>query len=280
MSLPTTAPAAHAASSTDARHVSIESGTSKRARSASTAGTTRSSSSVSSTSGPGPAFTPPDVEQIGAVADELIGPARRTRRSPTWRRGRRTSRGCGSRSPSRRRVCGCRRRGHRAAGSGTASTGTEAGYRCARGGDRDAGRPHRGRRDANGIAAPARATSVIQPTSSAVGCCSNGPRRGTHAGDGRREECRRRRARSAAGAASRFATGVISGNVPNTQQQHGQHADLRARARPRAARARICGPGSRCADRARRTARCPRSHRTRARTRPSATGTGRRAAAR
>ena len=51
--------ARHAASSTDARQVSTESGTSKRACSASIAGTTRSSSSASPTSGPGPALTPP-----------------------------------------------------------------------------------------------------------------------------------------------------------------------------------------------------------------------------
>ena len=47
MSLPTTAPAVHAASSTDARQVSQEIGTSKRARTASMDGMTRSSSSAS-----------------------------------------------------------------------------------------------------------------------------------------------------------------------------------------------------------------------------------------
>ena len=59
MSLPTTAPARQASRSTDARQVSTDSGTSKRAVSASNAGTTRSSSSSVPTSGPGPAFTPP-----------------------------------------------------------------------------------------------------------------------------------------------------------------------------------------------------------------------------
>src|ERR1700730_11665221 len=59
MSFPSTAPALHAVRSTTARHVSTDSGVSKPVRSRSTAGTTRSSSSASDTSGPGPAFTPP-----------------------------------------------------------------------------------------------------------------------------------------------------------------------------------------------------------------------------
>ena len=59
MSLPTTAPAAQAAARTLAFQVSADTGTSNRATSASTAGTTRSSSSASLTAGPGPAFTPP-----------------------------------------------------------------------------------------------------------------------------------------------------------------------------------------------------------------------------
>jgi hypothetical protein len=59
MSLPTTAPAANASLATTARHVSTDSGVSKRRCSASMAGTTRSSSSPAPTSGPGPALTPP-----------------------------------------------------------------------------------------------------------------------------------------------------------------------------------------------------------------------------
>ena len=75
MSLPTTAPAEHAASSTDARQVSIESGTSNRSCNAAIAGTTRSSSSASPTSGPGPAFTPPTSRRSAPGGDELLGSA-------------------------------------------------------------------------------------------------------------------------------------------------------------------------------------------------------------
>ena len=74
MSLPTTAPAWQAASSTADRHVSTDSGTGSRAASASMVGTTRSSSSASSTSGPGPALTPPDVEDVRALGHQLLGP--------------------------------------------------------------------------------------------------------------------------------------------------------------------------------------------------------------
>ena len=59
MSLPITAPSANEARATEARQVSTETGASKRATRPVTTGTTRSSSSASETSGPGPAFTPP-----------------------------------------------------------------------------------------------------------------------------------------------------------------------------------------------------------------------------
>ena len=58
-----------------ARQVSTDSGMSKRARSASMAGMTRSSSSASSTVGPGPGLDPAHVEQVGPVVDQLLGPA-------------------------------------------------------------------------------------------------------------------------------------------------------------------------------------------------------------
>ena len=59
MSLPMTAPSRYEARATAARQVSTETGVSKRATRPATTGTTRSSSSASVTSGPGPALTPP-----------------------------------------------------------------------------------------------------------------------------------------------------------------------------------------------------------------------------
>ena len=176
MSLPTTAPAAHAASSTDARQVSTESGTSKRACSASTAGTTRSSSSSSSTSGPGPAFTPPTssrsapsttscsaatderveipgrapvVERVGrAVEDAHHHDAARARRAALTQPQRRERRdgGHGGRLPTPPRL--------------RIETRPSAPRPSIRERDR---RAHLRRRD------------VIHVTSSAVGCCSSGP---------------------------------------------------------------------------------------------------------
>ena len=86
-------------------------------------------------------------------------PGARTRRSPRSRRGRRTNRACGSGCPSRRR--GVRtsttRSPSRRVGNG--STGTEAGYRRARG-ERATARPSAPRASIrNGTAAPARATA-------------------------------------------------------------------------------------------------------------------------
>src|SRR5829696_4408353 len=63
MSLPTTAPALHASSSTDARQVSHEMATSKRSRRAAMGPTTRSSSSDSPTS----------VEEVGTLVDQHLG---------------------------------------------------------------------------------------------------------------------------------------------------------------------------------------------------------------
>ena len=67
------APASAASANTEARQVSTEIGTSKRAASASTAGTTRSSSSASETSVARAGLHPADVEGIGAIGDELGG---------------------------------------------------------------------------------------------------------------------------------------------------------------------------------------------------------------
>ena len=59
MSLPSTAPAPYDSSATDARQVSTETGRSNRSTRPTTAGRSRSISSLSVTSGPGPALTAP-----------------------------------------------------------------------------------------------------------------------------------------------------------------------------------------------------------------------------
>ncbi len=81
MSLPTHAPARRHSSSTEARNVSTEIGTSKRERSASTAGTTRSISSAGVTSGPGPALTPPTSRKSAPSATSLSALARKSSKS-------------------------------------------------------------------------------------------------------------------------------------------------------------------------------------------------------
>ena len=73
MSLPTTAPASKQARATDARQVSTDSGRSKRARSASMAGTTRSSSCCLGDLLAGAGLHPADVEEVGAVGHEPLG---------------------------------------------------------------------------------------------------------------------------------------------------------------------------------------------------------------
>ena len=110
--------------------------------------------------GPGAGLHPADVEQVGAVGDELLGPAHERvevpGRAPVVERiggavqdphdDDRAGARRATRSPSRR--------------VGNGSTGTEAGYRCARGEPgprRDRARPRRVDRERD--AAPARATA-------------------------------------------------------------------------------------------------------------------------
>ena len=67
MSLPTTAPASHASSSTDARQVSTEMATSKRSRSAAMGAHHPVELLGLADLGAGPGLHPADVEQVGAL---------------------------------------------------------------------------------------------------------------------------------------------------------------------------------------------------------------------
>ncbi len=73
MSLPTTAPAASASRSTDARQVSTESGTSKRALERLDGGDHPLELLGLGDLGTGPGLHPADVEEVGALVDELLG---------------------------------------------------------------------------------------------------------------------------------------------------------------------------------------------------------------
>jgi len=110
---------AHAASSTDARHVSIDSGTSNRARNASTAGTTDRAPRARPPRAP---VRPSLPRRRGDRRPRRRAPrpVARTRRSPRWHPGRRTSRASGSGFPSPRSGAARRRRAHRDAVSETA----------------------------------------------------------------------------------------------------------------------------------------------------------------
>ena len=76
MSLPTTAPAVHAASSTEARHVSTDNGTSKRARERLDRGDDPIELLGLAHLRTGPRLDAADVEEVGAVEHELLGAAR------------------------------------------------------------------------------------------------------------------------------------------------------------------------------------------------------------
>src|SRR4051794_8079260 len=130
MSFPTTAPARHAASSTDARQVSTEIGVSKRSRKASTGGTPGSSSSASSTSGPGPALPPPTSSRSAPSSTNCSARRKNASSDQVAPRSKNES-GVRLRMPitSARARTSNVRSPRRNIGNGTTSTGTEAGYR-------------------------------------------------------------------------------------------------------------------------------------------------------
>ena len=95
MSLPTTAPALHASSSTDARQVSHEIGDVE----ALVQRGDRRDDAVEllglADLGPGPGLHAADVEEVGALVDQDLGPLQERVELEGARRGRRTSRACG-----------------------------------------------------------------------------------------------------------------------------------------------------------------------------------------